>query len=98
MVVLDRLCMQVNDFSFSRPWWTIRRGLVKWQRSELEQSSNDTDTDTRLPSAMCDGRKKGYGSLLLCSLVGGANFATNSHSTAVKEWVGGGGSEDVTQR
>ena len=35
----------------------------------MEQSSNDTDTDTRLPSAMCDERKKGYGSLLLCSLV-----------------------------
>ena len=83
MVVLDRLCMQVNGFSFSRPWWTIRRGLVLWKRSELEQSSNDTDT--RLPSAMCDERKKGYGSLLLCSLVGGANFARNAHSTAVKE-------------
>ena len=28
MVVVERLCMQVNGFSFSRPWWTIRRGLV----------------------------------------------------------------------
>ena len=49
------------------PQWHL--GDVK-QRSELEQSSNDTDTDTRLPTAMCNERKKGYGSLLLCSLVG----------------------------
>ena len=30
MAVVERLCMQVNGFSFSRPWWTIRRGLVEW--------------------------------------------------------------------
>ena len=28
MVVVERLCMQMNGFSFSRPWWTVRRGLV----------------------------------------------------------------------
>ena len=28
MVVVERLCMQVIGFSFSKSWWTIRRGLV----------------------------------------------------------------------
>ena len=34
MVVVERLCMQVNGFSFSMPWWMLRRGLVEWLRSE----------------------------------------------------------------
>ena len=28
MAVVKRLCMQVNNFSFSRPWWTVTTGLV----------------------------------------------------------------------